>query len=141
MGDAYKTDFTHPNRFGYFAPLRPSSCAQWFVDGAQYMAAVADVIETAQEEIFITDWWLSPEVYLKRPIVEGHQWRLDFLLKKKAEQGVNIYILLYKDVKHSININSYYSKQTLVRCHPNIKILRHPDYFKTGIFFHRIMKS
>jgi len=28
-----------------------------FVDGASYMAAVADGLEAAKEEIFITDWW------------------------------------------------------------------------------------
>ena len=28
-----------------------------FVDGAGYMAAVADAMEAAKEEIFITDWW------------------------------------------------------------------------------------
>ena len=27
-----------------------------FVDGAGYMAAVADGLEAAKEEIFITDW-------------------------------------------------------------------------------------
>ena len=27
-----------------------------FVDGASYMSAVADAIETAKQEIFITDW-------------------------------------------------------------------------------------
>jgi len=27
-----------------------------FVDGASYMAAVADGLEAAKEEIFITDW-------------------------------------------------------------------------------------
>ncbi|KAK2718116.1 hypothetical protein QYM36_006786, partial [Artemia franciscana] len=37
------------------------------------------------------------------------------------EQGVKIYILLYKEVEFAIGINSYYSKQTLARCHPNIK--------------------
>ena len=27
-----------------------------FVDGASYMSAVADALETAKSEIFITDW-------------------------------------------------------------------------------------
>ena len=47
------------------------------------MDAVANGIERAQHEIFITDWWLSPEVFLKRPD-SGDKWRLDFLLKRKA---------------------------------------------------------
>ena len=28
-----------------------------FIDGATYMAGVADALETAKEDIFITDWW------------------------------------------------------------------------------------
>lgn len=55
------------------------------MDGSSYMSAVADAINNAKEEIFITDWWLSPEIYLKRPVVKGnHEWRLDRLLEKKA---------------------------------------------------------
>ena len=42
----------------------------------------------SQEEVYITDWWLSPEVYLKRghEVEPGSQadYRLDKLLKKKA---------------------------------------------------------
>lgn len=48
------------------------------------MSAVADAIDAAKEEIFIADWWLSPEIYLKRPAVEGDYWRLDKLLQRKA---------------------------------------------------------
>ncbi|VDO11174.1 unnamed protein product [Rodentolepis nana] len=47
------------------------------------MDAVANGIERAQNEIFITDWWLSPEVFLKRPN-GGDRWRLDYMLKRKA---------------------------------------------------------
>lgn len=28
-----------------------------FVDGSSYFEAVADALEKAKEEIFITDWW------------------------------------------------------------------------------------
>lgn len=35
----------------------------------------------------------------------------------------------------ALGINSYYSKQKLVNMHPeNIKVLRHPDHAKTGVF-------
>lgn len=48
------------------------------------MSAVADALELAKEEIMIADWWLSPEIYMKRPVFEGNQWRLDTILKRKA---------------------------------------------------------
>lgn len=48
------------------------------------MSAVADAIENAKEEVFITDWWLSPQIYMKRPVISGDYWRLDTLLHRKA---------------------------------------------------------
>lgn len=48
------------------------------------MSAVADALEDAKEEIFIADWWLSPEIYMKRPMPGGDYWRLDKILQRKA---------------------------------------------------------
>ena len=48
-------------------------------------------LDNAKEEIYITDWWLSPEVHLKRPVLTfGDEFRLDRLLQKKAKQGVKV---------------------------------------------------
>ncbi|CAH0395463.1 unnamed protein product [Bemisia tabaci] len=124
------------NRYRSFAPVRSSITANWFVDGCDYMSAVADVLEQAKEEIFITDWWLSPEIQMKRPAVEGDRWRLDNILYRKAAQGVKVFVLLYKEVELALGINSFYSKQRLVGGHSsNIKVLRHPDQAKVGMFF------
>ncbi|CAG9767038.1 unnamed protein product [Ceutorhynchus assimilis] len=126
--------FVQPNPHHSFAPVRNSTTASWFVDGASYMASVADAIENAKEEIFITDWWLSPEIYLKRPAIVGDYWRLDKLLQRKAEAGVLVYVLLYKEVELALGLNSFYSKQKLQDMHKNIKVLRHPDHAKAGVF-------
>lgn len=48
------------------------------------MSAVADALEAATEEIYIADWWLSPEIYMKRPAIDGDYWRLDKILQRKA---------------------------------------------------------
>lgn len=37
-------------------------------------------------------------------------------------QGVKIFIMLYKEVELALGINSEYSKRTLMRLHPNIKV-------------------
>lgn len=126
-------DFTQPNAHHSFAPIRTNIDAYWFVDGSGYMSAVADAIEGAKEEIFIADWWLSPEIYLKRPAI-GDQWRLDKLLERKALEGVKIFVLLYKELEMALGLNSYYSKQTLASKSENIKVLRHPDHAKVGVF-------
>lgn len=126
-------DFTQKNRYNSFAPNRHSMKAAWFADGCTYMAAVADALESAVEEIFIADWWLSPEIYMKRPAL-GDTWRLDNILKRKAEDGVKVFVLLYKEVELAMGINSFYSKQRLAMSHKNIKVLRHPDHAKAGVF-------
>jgi phospholipase D1/2 len=70
--------------------------AGWFVDGSSYMSAVADALENAKEEIFIADWWLSPEIYMKRPFVDGDYWRLDKILERKAvSESFKALLLLY----------------------------------------------
>lgn len=125
-------DFTRPNRYGSFVPVRNNVQARWFIDGATYFEAVADALENAKEEIFIADWWLSPELYMKRPVIHGEIWRLDHILQRKARQGVKVFVLLYKEVELALGINSLYSKQKLVSMHPNIKVLRHPDHVTGG---------
>jgi phospholipase D1/2 len=47
----------------------------------------------------IMDWWLTPELYLRRPPAYHPEWRIDRLLKRKAEQGVKVYIIVYKEVR------------------------------------------
>ncbi|TRY96720.1 hypothetical protein DNTS_032203, partial [Danionella cerebrum] len=76
---------------------------------------------------------LSPEVYLKRPATGTH-WRLDKILKRKAEEGVKVCVLLYKEVELALGINSEYSKRTLMNLHPNIKVMRHPDHVASVVF-------
>ena len=48
------------------------------------MDKVADVLLEAKEEIYIADWWLSPEIFLKRGKDFHEDYRLDRILKKKA---------------------------------------------------------
>lgn len=129
-GAAFLTD----HRFGSFARQEENIPAKWYVNGKSYMEDVADAMEEAKEEIFITDWWLSPEIFLKRPVVEGNRWRLDCILKRKAQQGVKIFVMLYKEVELALGINSEYSKRTLVRLHPNIKVIRHPDHVSSAVY-------
>ncbi|XP_039983506.1 phospholipase D1 [Xiphias gladius] len=129
-GSAFLTD----HRFGSFARQEENIPAKWYVNGKTYMEDVADALEEAREEIFITDWWLSPEIFLKRPVVEGNRWRLDCILKRKAQQGVRIFVMLYKEVELALGINSGYSKRTLLHLHPNIKVIRHPDHVSSAVY-------
>ncbi|XP_018596699.1 phospholipase D1-like isoform X2 [Scleropages formosus] len=126
--------FLQDHRFGSFAMEEENTLAKWYVNGKNYMEDVANTLEEAREEIFITDWWLSPEIFLKRPVVEGNRWRLDCILKRKAQQGVRIFVMLYKEVELALGINSEYSKRTLMHLHPNIKVMRHPDHVSSTVY-------
>ncbi|CAF4509501.1 unnamed protein product [Rotaria sp. Silwood2] len=125
-----KSLFTQQNPFKSFAPQRKQQYAQWFVNGQPYMEALAKAILAAREEIFISDWWLSPEIMLIRPY-QDDSMRLDNLLGKRAEEGIRIYILVFKDLIPIVGLNSYHTKKKLVSKSPNkknIKIIRHPDH-------------
>ena len=89
----------------------------------------------AKKSIFITDWWMSPEVWLKRPVVEtdytsffkkNNLTRLMDVLEHKAKDGVKIYILLYYECSIAIKLNSKHTQDTLEKLHKNIVVTRHP---------------
>ncbi|KAJ8572839.1 hypothetical protein K7X08_009350 [Anisodus acutangulus] len=128
----------NPHRFGSFAPLRgtndDATQAQWFIDGKSAFEAIASSIESAKSEIYITGWWLCPELYLRRPFHNHSSSRLDALLETKAKEGVQIYILLYKEVSIALKINSLYRKRKLLKIHKNVELLRYPNYFSAGIY-------
>ena len=62
------------------------------------MWAVSVAIEEARESIWILDWWLSPELYLRRPPAFNERYRLDKMLMAAAERGVKVNVIVYKEV-------------------------------------------
>ncbi|KAI1660886.1 phospholipase D/nuclease [Daldinia decipiens] len=117
-------------RFQSFAPQTTGS-AKWYVDGASYFYAVSLALEEARESVYILDWWLSPELYLRRPPSRNQQYRLDNMLKAAAERGVEIRIIVYKEVTQALTLDSAHTKHALEALHPNIKVFRHPDHLPT----------
>ncbi|KAK4513574.1 uncharacterized protein ATC70_005578 [Mucor velutinosus] len=128
------------NRFKSFAPVRDNTAVTWFVDGRDYFWDVSVALENAKESIYIHDWWLSPELFLRRPAANNLEWRLDRLLRRKADQGVKVYIVMYKEVAMALPLFSHQAKRHLLSLSPNIFVQRHPsralDIFnKNSIFF------
>ncbi|KAM7199373.1 phospholipase D1 [Naviculisporaceae sp. PSN 640] len=130
-----KTPWHRQNRFGSFAPVRTGVHAQWLVDGRDYMWNVSRAISMAKDVIYIHDWWLSPELYMRRPACISQKWRLDRLLQKKAQEGVKIFVIVYRNVEAAIPIDSEYTKFSLLNLHPNIFVQRSPNQFKKNQFF------
>lgn len=133
--DEKRTRIAESHRFGSFAPERQGNKIKWYVDGQDYFWAVSVALDKAKETIYIEDWWLSPELFLKRPPYYNQESRLDQVLKRRAEAGVKIYIIVYKEVEQAVSCNSVHTKHALhALCppgtpgHGNITVLRHPDH-------------
>ncbi|KAI9311735.1 hypothetical protein BX666DRAFT_2143485 [Dichotomocladium elegans] len=131
----YESPWTYRNRYLSFAPIRKNAKAKWFVDGHEYFEAVAEAILSAKHEIYIEDWWLSPELYLHRPHKTNQEYRIDRLLKRKAERdGVKIYVVIYRTNSIALPIESNYTRVSLQGLHPNIIVLHHANY-TTALFW------
>lgn len=129
------TIWSQKHRFGSFAPVRNNVWARWLVDGRDHMWQVSRAIDNAKDFIYIHDWWLSPELYLRRPASISQKWRLDRLLKRKAEEGVKIFVIVYRNVESAVPIDSEYTKWSLLDLHENICVQRSPNQFRQNQFF------
>ncbi|KAK0620447.1 hypothetical protein B0T14DRAFT_567190 [Immersiella caudata] len=133
--DEKRSKIAESHRFESYFPEREGNMVKWYVDGRDYFWAVSVALEQAQETIYIADWWLSPELFLRRPPHFNQQWRLDQILKRRAEAGVKIYVMVYREVEAALTCNSVHTKHALQSLCPegspgygNIKIMRHPDH-------------
>jgi phospholipase D1/2 len=129
------TPWSKPNRFDSFAPVRQRCFAQWLVDGRDHMWVVSRAINQAKDVIYIHDWWLSPELYMRRPPAISQKWRLDRLLQRKAQEGVKVFVIMYRNINSAIPIDSEYSKFSLLDLHPNVFVQRSPNQFRQNTFF------
>ena len=123
------------NQYKAFTNEKINNFAHWFIDGKDYFNDLYEKLMEAKKSIFITDWWMSPEVWLKRPVIEtdytsffkkNNMTRLMDVLEHKAKEGVKIYILLYYECSIAIKLNSKYTQDTLEKLHKNIMVTRHP---------------
>lgn len=128
--------WNEPHRFESFAPVRKNAYAQWFVDARDHFWAISSALEMAKDTIFIHDWWLSPELYLRRPANGNQQFRLDRVLQRKAKQGVKIFVVLYRNVGTTVPIDSLYTKHSILSLNQeNIHVIRSPNQFLQNTYF------
>ncbi|KAH8146704.1 uncharacterized protein LAJ45_09387 [Morchella importuna] len=133
--DEKRDSIRESHRFTSFADIREGNNVKWYIDGRDYFWAVSVALENAKEVIYIADWWLSPELFLRRPPQFNKEWRLDRILKRRAEEGVKIYVIVYKEVAAALTCNSAHTKSALEKLcpkgspgHGNIVVMRHPDH-------------
>ena len=128
------------NKYKAYTNEKKNNYAKWFIDGKDYFEDLFEKLMGAKKSIFITDWWMSPEVWLKRPIYESdydgsskkkikedNLSRLMDILQFKAKKGIKIYILIYYECTLALTLNSKYTQETLEQLHKNIMVSRHPS--------------
>ncbi|CAH0491128.1 unnamed protein product [Peronospora farinosa] len=139
---AEASSWSQLHRDGSFAiprnPVHMTSFAKWYVDGSDAYKAIYQGIQSATKEIFIAGWWVCPTIHLLRPAEQYPESRLDLVLQKKAEEGVQVYVLMYKEIAMALTLNSLYSKQVLSKLHKNVHVLRDPDFLmkQLGMWSH-----
>lgn len=111
------------NQFMSFANERENNKVIFLVGGAEFFNDLHEKLLTAQKSIYIAMFWLSPELYLVRPVVKGRSdLRIMDILKMKAEQGLIIKILIYKEIRGALPNDSRHTYKTLTALHPNIQV-------------------
>lgn len=93
-----------------------------YTSSSHYFSSLLYSLLNAQHEIMITSWKLSLDTLLSRqpyPFLNIYN-----ILLYKANQGVKIYILLYKEINLVNNNNSILTKKLLAN-NKNIFVLRH----------------
>eukprot|EP00750_Incisomonas_marina_P033664 INCI9926.3.p1 GENE.INCI9926.3~~INCI9926.3.p1 ORF type:complete len:1575 (+),score=249.58 INCI9926.3:64-4788(+) len=105
-----------------FPPREEGGC-KMYLNGLDYFRDVVEAIGAARYNIMIADWCMSPRIYLRRESGPLQTFRLDLLLQRKARQGVQVFVLLYKDI--AIGLGSDRTEDFLVKLHTNIHVVRH----------------
>ena len=129
------------NPYKSYTNEKKGNSAYWFIDGADYYKDLAEKLMQAKETIFITDWWMSPEVWLTRPVPMNTYMALAYqkqnlktappysrlmdILYACANRGVKVYILVYAECSLALTLNSAHTAKSL-SVHENINIERHP---------------
>ena len=142
------------NEYQSFTSQKINCGAKWFVDAHDYFEYLHSQLINANESVFITDWFLSPELALKRPVNYNNfigeknisenkksltiynANRLMDIFYVLAKRGVKIYILIFCEPSLALAINSLYTKRTLQHLHQNIKITRHPKGTSSILWSH-----
>lgn len=123
-------------RFDSFAQPRPAAAAESFVDGEATFAQMAKDLRGAKRVLYITDWWLTPEMYLVRPSVdadgpfdrEAEPWKSNQLFSILTElvsqqPPVQVFILIWDNIME--DLQSQQSKEKLEALGPSVQVLTH----------------
>eukprot|EP00927_Polykrikos_kofoidii_P001730 TRINITY_DN10675_c0_g1_i2.p1 TRINITY_DN10675_c0_g1~~TRINITY_DN10675_c0_g1_i2.p1 ORF type:complete len:1501 (+),score=213.33 TRINITY_DN10675_c0_g1_i2:240-4742(+) len=122
-----RCEYCRSQRFGGSSPLRKNCRATLLVDGAAHFGAVHRALREAKHSIYVSDWQLTATLTLSRSGDHDFDEKLVEVLKEKAEAGVQVFVVLYREAALMVN-DSAGAASILKKAHPNINVLRHPRY-------------
>ncbi|AFN84088.1 phospholipase D [Encephalitozoon romaleae SJ-2008] len=118
-------------RFLSFSPIRRRGVVNFYVDGKNYFYNLYETLCLARREVFIAGWWIYPTLYLRKESAGerglNEMYRFDNVLKRLAEEGIRIRILVYKEILGALNIDSNRTCEFLSNLHRRIEVLMHPN--------------
>ena len=117
------SEWNQHHRFGSFAPPRVACTVKYLIDGEPFMNELLVALRGAQKEIYISGWWLVPDLPLSRPGIEN---TILGILGAIAARGVKIFIVLYKELSMALTLDSMHTKQQLEALSDNIRVILHP---------------
>lgn len=123
---------TQINPYNSFCKRFENNSVRFYINGFppyNYFHDLYEALMKAEKEVFINDWFFSPEIYLLRPREDYPHTRLDLVLTEICKKGVTVYIILYREMEEALYNNSARVKDYMSKLHPNIHIVRHPRYF------------
>lgn len=131
--------FTKKHFYGSFAPMRTNNEVEFYIRGEKYFSDLRQLLMGAKREIFILDWFFSPQFPLVRPTNSPfneneddskkdplYPNRIMDLLREAAKRGVYVNIILYDEFDFGLYNDSLPAKKALEEEGIAIKVLRHP---------------
>jgi phospholipase D1/2 len=126
------------NRFKSFALPRKNIAVRPFMNGKEYFDALVPALLKCKRRLYISGWYLSPGLLLKRGAMGAiDRFRLDNLILEAANRGVSIFIIIYNAPSFSdFDLQPSYVCNFFNNLHPNIHALMHPNYYVPSMWSH-----
>ena len=142
----------YSNDYDSFAYKKTSNYCHYFVDGEDYFEELFQILMSAKESIYISGFWLSPELFLRRPVDEKIYIEMDNnnlltkdfgknisrlmdILDYKANQDVKVYVLIFYEWPNSAPTNSKHTEDIFQKLNNKIYLIRFPSHSQKGLFW------
>jgi len=136
---AIRSSVRGKHRFKSFVPPRKNIAVRPFMNGKEYFDALVPILSRCKRRLFISGWYLSPGLVLKRGAFGASMdsFRLDNIILDAANRGVSVYIIIYNAPGFTgFDLQPTYVCDFFNNLHPNIRTLMHPNNYVPSMWSH-----